>query len=110
MGRSARKVQLSTEDCGIVDFTGQDKVKNAIWDIIHTKIFHLVEQAPICQGQLRGEIGYLAKTPASSQVLSGTYNFPPGCDPSTQDLLQECEIICCIVPKDSVSSTFHTKS
>ena len=54
MVRSTRTVQASTEDGGVVDFTGQDKVKNAIWDIIHKKIFHLVEEVPICQGQLQG--------------------------------------------------------
>ena len=35
MGRSARTVQASIEDGGIVDFTGQDKVENAIWDRIN---------------------------------------------------------------------------
>ena len=34
------------------------------------------------------KFGYLANTPATSQVLSGTYNYPPGCDPATQELLQ----------------------
>ena len=94
--------QASTEDGGIVDLTGQDKVENAIWDRIHKNIFHLAEQAPIFQGQLRGYFKYLANTPATSQVLSGTYNYPPGCDPETQELLQDCELICHIVPKDAV--------
>ena len=87
MGRSARTVQASTEDDVIVDFTGKDKVENAIWDIIHKQIFHLVEQAPIYQEQLREEFGYLANKPATIQVLAGTYNYPPGCDTATQDLL-----------------------
>ena len=110
MYRSARKVKASTEDGGIVDITGQYKVENAIWDRIHKKIFHLVELSPICQGKLRGDFSYLSKTPATSQVLSGTYNYPPGFDPATQDLLQECELIRCIVHKDAVSSMFQTKS
>ena len=41
MGQSARTVQALTEDDGIVDFTGQDKVENAIWDRIHNNIFYL---------------------------------------------------------------------
>ena len=41
IGRSARAVQASTEDCGIVDFTGQDRVENAIWYRIHNKRFHI---------------------------------------------------------------------
>ena len=77
MGRSARTVQASTEDGGIVDFTGQYKVENAIRDRIHKKRFHIAEQAPICQRQLRGDLGYLSNTPATSQVLAGTYNYPP---------------------------------
>ena len=62
-------------------------MENAIWDRIHKKRFHLAEQAPICQGQLRGDFGYLANTPATSQVLAGTYNYPPGFDPATQELI-----------------------
>ena len=76
------------EDGVIVDFTGQDKVENAIWGRINKKRFHLVEQAPICQGQICGDFGYLANTLATSQVLSGMYNYPPRCDPATQELLQ----------------------
>ena len=57
----------------IVDFTGKDNMENAIWDRIHKKRFHLSEQAPIYQGQLRGDFGYLANTPGTSQVLAGTY-------------------------------------
>ena len=76
-------------------------MENVIWDRIHKKRFHLSEQASICQGQLRGGFGYLANTPATIQVLSGTYNYPPECDPATQELLQECELICRIVPKDA---------
>ena len=81
MGRSAKTVQASTEDSGIFDFTGQDQVENAIWDIIHKKMFYLAEQATICQGQLRGDFIYPDNTPATSKVLSGTYNYPSGCDP-----------------------------
>ena len=55
--------------------------------IIHKKRFHLAEQASICKGQLRGDFGYIANTQANSQVLSGTYNYPPGCDPTTKELL-----------------------
>ena len=66
-----KTVQSSIEDGGIVDFTGQDRSENAIWDRIHKKIFHLAEQAPICQGQLQGDFVYLANTPATSQFLAG---------------------------------------
>ena len=52
MSISARIVQESSEDGGIGDFTGQDKMENMIWDKIGNNIFHLAEQAPICQGKL----------------------------------------------------------
>ena len=83
MGPSARTVQASTEDGGIVDFTGQDRVENSICDRTHKKRFHLLEQAPICQGKLRGDFRYLANTPATSQVLAGTYKYPPRYYPAT---------------------------
>ena len=85
-------------------------MENSIWCIIHKKRFHLAEQALICQGQIRGDFVYLANTPSNSQFLSGTYNYPPVFGPSTQELLQECELVCLIVPKDAVSYTFQTKS
>ena len=88
IGQSASTVQESIKDGSIVHFTGQDKVKYSIWDRIHKKRFHISYQAPIYQGQLRGDFGYLAKTPATSQVLSGTYNYPPVCDTATKYLLQ----------------------
>ena len=77
IGRSARAVQASMEDGGTIDFTGQDKVENAIWDRINKKRFHLAEQAPICQGKILGDFGYLANTPATSPFLAGMYNYPP---------------------------------
>ena len=50
MSRRTRRVQSSTVDGGIVNFTGKDKMENAIWDRIHKKRFHLAKQAPIYQG------------------------------------------------------------
>ena len=88
----------------------RDKSDAEEWDRIHKKIFHLAEQEPICQGQIRGDFGYLSNTPTTIQVLSGTYNYPLGCNVATKDLLQECELIRHIVPKYTVSSTFQTKS
>ena len=38
------------------------------------------------------------------------YNYPPGCEPETQYLLQEFELIRRIVPKNAVLSMFQTKS
>ena len=77
MGQSSRAFKASTEDGVIFDFTGQGKVENAIWGRIQKKIFHLAEQAPIYQGKIRGDFGYLANTPATIQVLYRTYNYPP---------------------------------
>ncbi len=56
----------------VVEYIGQSAVEQAIWNKIHHKHFHLVEQARICQGQLREAFGYLTMTIAATQVLAGT--------------------------------------
>ena len=59
-GGSVRIVQVEDEDGGINEYDTQDEVESAIWDVIHGKRFYLAERAPICEGRLRGEFGYLA--------------------------------------------------
>jgi hypothetical protein len=45
---------------------------------IHLDRYHLTEEAPICQGILRGEFGYDALTSAREKVLQGEYQAIPG--------------------------------
>ena len=52
-------MQAKVEDGIVIDFEGQNKVEKEIWDWIHNKRFYLAEQVSICQGQLRGEFGFL---------------------------------------------------
>ena len=105
-GRSVRVVQTSDEDGGVTEYDTQRSVENGIWDGIHGKRFYLAEQAPICQGRLRGDFGYNAATISARQVLDGTYEFPADCDTSTVALLKECRKIRKVIPQDSVSTRF----
>lgn len=54
-GSSVRSVQLQDDEGGVTEFTMQEEVEGVIWSEIHGKRFYLAEQAPICQGGLRGE-------------------------------------------------------
>jgi len=58
-GRSVSMVQVEDTTGNIVEHTTQQTIHAAIWDEIHRKRFFLAEEAPICQGRLRGEFGYL---------------------------------------------------
>jgi hypothetical protein len=50
--------------------------------------------APILKDKrLFSDFGYTANTPAASQVLEGTYNFPEGMDFYTKLLLQEAHLV-----------------
>ena len=96
----------------VVLLTSQDKIRwKTPFGIEYTKRYFILQNKhQSVKGQLRGDFGYLSNTPATSQILSGTYNYPPGCDPETQELLQKFELIRCIVPKDAVPYTFQNKS
>jgi hypothetical protein len=72
-GSSVRSVQLQDDEGGVTEFTTQEEVEGAIWSEIHGKRFYLAEQAPICQGGLHEEFGYMANTVAAQEVLEGVY-------------------------------------
>ena len=46
-------------------------------------------KSPFTQPPLLDDFGYLADTPATDQVLNGTYEAPPGTDSYTKELLVE---------------------
>jgi hypothetical protein len=72
-GGSVSKVQVKESDGAIREATTQHKVEDAIWNEIHAgKRFYLAEQAPICQGKLRGDFGYMANNEAAREVLAGS--------------------------------------
>lgn len=60
-----------------------------MWSEIHGKRFYLAEQAPICQGHLRGEFGYMANTKAAEEVLAGSYQPAEDMHQGTMDLFDE---------------------
>lgn len=89
-------------DGTVQELSIQHEVEKAIWTNIHQNCYHLAEEAPICQGQLRGQFGYNAHTPAEKQVLDGTYI---GTDTTHSATLELCQVIGDLwkrVPKDLV--------
>ena len=102
-GRSVTSVQVETNTGEIVEYTGQEEVQEAIFTEVHKKRFFLAEQAPICNGWMRGEFGYLAHSPATEAILNDTYIYPPDFDEATMELCRACTQIRSAIPKDSVS-------
>ena len=101
MGGSVRTVQV--ENKGIFqEKATQTEVQQAIWDRVHRKRFHLAEEAPICQGELREEFGYQSTTLAAAKVLKGTYQHGEEFDQETKELLEECTRMQDLVPNNSV--------
>lgn len=100
-------VQRVQADGAIVESSTQQLVEHTIWEEIHGKRFHIAEQAPICSGRLRGEFGYMARSPSAQAVLDGGYDYPQDMHQGTKELLQEARIMCLIIPKDSVSITIE---
>lgn len=60
-GTSVRAVQMKDEDGVMTEYNTQQSVQEVIWSEVHQKRYHMAEEAPICQGSLRGEFGYSAK-------------------------------------------------
>jgi hypothetical protein len=103
-GRSVTMVQREASDGGIEEARTQEEVEHMIWEEIHGKRFYLAEQAPICQGRLRGDFGYMANTKAAQDVLDGRYEFPVNGHQGTKDILDEVARIRSVIPANSVST------
>jgi hypothetical protein len=102
-GRSVRGVQV--EDCagGVIDYDTEEMVQEAIFNEFHHKWYNLADEAPICQGELRGQFGYILTLPTVKTVLDGTYEFSPDMDEATRELFEEIAQIQTIVPLYSVT-------
>ncbi len=85
--------------------TTQETVKQGIFSKVHNKQYTLAGEAPICNGNLFEDFGYLANTPASKAVLDGTYKMPQESDQATAKLFAEIAKIRTLIPKDSVLIT-----
>lgn len=103
-GQSVTLVTAATEDGDITEHSGQAAMQEAIWLGIHDQLFFLAEQVPICQGRLREEFGYLAKTQTVREVLAGTYAYTPDFEEATRELCEECAKIRLQVPPRSVNT------
>ena len=102
-GTSVRNVQIEEGDGSVVEYDTQSEVQQAIWDKIHRERYHLAEEAPICQDQMRRDFGYNADTPSGTDVLEGLYTIPPGSHAGTQLLFDSIARIHKIIPKDSIN-------
>jgi hypothetical protein len=101
--RSATMIQVKAKGGAILERTTQDAVKNRIFTKIHEKRYTLAGKAPICNGELFKQFGYMANTPASKAVLNGTYAAPVDTDTATKELFTEIAAIRKKVPANSVS-------
>ena len=100
---SVRCVQSPDGNGGVREHTTQDDVQQAIFDEVHRKRYNMAEEAPICQGNLRGSFGYTARSPAGTAVLAGTYDGGTDGDWATQALFDEIAKLRSIIPANSVS-------
>jgi hypothetical protein len=98
-------IQVECQGGAIMERTTEDTVEQTIFSEIHNKQYTQVGKAPICNGALIHNLGYLANTPASKAVLEGTYKTPPNSNKATAKLFAKIAAICAIIPKDSVSIT-----
>jgi hypothetical protein len=105
-----RAVQVKDGAGGVLDFNTEEEVQEVIFNEVHRKRYNLAEEAPICQGSLRGQFGYSATSPTARSVLDGTYEFPPEMDAATRELFEEIAHIRGMVPSDSVNGLISRES
>jgi hypothetical protein len=70
-----------------VTYDTQPEVERACREHLASR-FSSGARAPISYGQLATDIGPLGDTEAARRILDATYEFPPGCDTATVDLLR----------------------
>ena len=106
--RPGRSVRIVTEEFlgggATREHQDQTQIEESIFSNIQDQRFYAAEHAPICNGRLRGEFGYLANSMAGDKVLEGTYNYSEGFHPATKELLKECARIRARVPENSVNN------
>ena len=74
------------------------------------KRFRIARNAPICtHDKLFDDFGYLGDCPATANVLSGEYEFPPDMDPHTKLLPQETHQLFSQMPEDDVADFVTTQ-
>ncbi len=63
--QSVRAVQVKDGAGGVLDFDTKEAVQEAIFNKVHRKQYNLAEEAPICQGAIRGQFGYTTTSPTA---------------------------------------------
>ena len=97
-------VQVQVGEGELANIEGKERVEQELFSRIHHKRFYLGERAPICQGRLRGEFGYMANTRVAKGVIEGKYLFREGFDDMTKEIPEECAEIWRLIPDGSVSN------
>eukprot|EP00956_Cyclotella_meneghiniana_P027276 scaffold60862_cov41-Cyclotella_meneghiniana.AAC.6 len=101
-GSSVSAVQVPDGQGGHTELKTQEEIQQAIWSNVHQSRYHMAEEAPICQGKLRGEFGYNAETIAARQVLEGTYQFGDDFHEGTRRICEAIADVRGMVSEDSV--------
>ncbi len=78
-------------------------MEDVIFFEVQVSRYTLASKAPVCNGKLFEDFGYLAKIPPSKGVLNGTYLPPSDLDMATKELFDKVAAIRRIIPKDSIS-------
>jgi hypothetical protein len=81
-GGAPTAIKVKTPEGDVVYDTRQEVEEQASRRL--TDRFKLARDAPISQGKLFDDIGYLGDTTATKAILEGTYEFPPDMDPHTR--------------------------
>ncbi len=86
-GRSVSSIQIKTNG-NYLEVSGEDAVTNAIILEVHSKHYTLAGNAPICNGPLFHDFGYLSLSCLAPEVLLGTYTNP-ALDKATEDISEK---------------------
>ena len=106
---SVSAVQTKDENGIMTEYNTQKSVQEVIWKEVHQTRYHLAEEAPICQGKLRGEFGYSATSLAAKLVLAGEYEFGDDFHAATRRLMEAIADVRKVVPKDAVEQIITTE-
>jgi hypothetical protein len=101
-GGGVSSVQVEEEEGQMNEYHTQSEVQSVIWSKIHQERYHLAEEAPICQGALRGDFGYNANTPSGDAVLNGTYTAHLSGQEGTHSIFRAISEIRSRVPANSI--------
>jgi hypothetical protein len=106
-GGAPTAIKVKTADGDVVYDTRQEVEEQAARCL--TDRFKLARDAPISQGKLFDDIGYLGDTTATRAILEGTYEFPPEMDQHTRLLLEEAHRVFSLKSTEEISNFVSTE-